>query len=167
MTGIVVWFTGLPSSGKSRLAERVRERLIERGQPCCLLDGDRVRELLRPKPGYSDDDRENFYVTLANLAAEFARQGLIALVPATASKRTYREQARQLAPRFLEVWLEADAEECRTRDAKGLYAQFARGEVHGLPGQDEPYEPPLAPDVRAFGAQDEAALEMLLRQLSA
>lgn len=167
MSGIVVWFTGLPSSGKSRLAERVRERLIERNQACCLLDGDRVRELLRPKPGYSDTERENFYLTLGNLAAELAGQGLIALVPATASKRVFREHAREGAPRFLEVWLEADAEECRARDAKGLYAQFARGEVQGLPGGDEVYEPPLSPDVRAFGAQDETALEALLGQISA
>ncbi len=102
-----------------------------------------------------------------NLAAELAGQGLIALVPATASKRVFREHAREGAPRFLEVWLEADAEECRARDAKGLYAQFARGEVQGLPGGDEVYEPPLSPDVRAFGAQDETALEALLGQISA
>ena len=166
MTGIVVWFTGLPSSGKSHLAERVQGRLRDRGQACCLLDGDRVRELLQPKPGYGDREREDFYATLGNLAAELAQQGLIVLVPATASKRAYREHARQRAPRFLEVWLEVDPEECRRRDAKGLYAQFARGEVQGLPGQDEPYEPPTSPDVRAFGAQDEHALERLLQKLN-
>ncbi|MES1174533.1 MAG: adenylyl-sulfate kinase [Myxococcales bacterium] len=135
MSGIVVWFTGLPSSGKSRFAERVRQRLAERGLRCCLLDGDRVRDLLQPKPGYSEQEREDFYVTLGNLAAELAGQGFLVLVPATASKRSYRDHARQRAPEFLEVWLDADTEECRKRDAKGLYARFARGEVQGLPGR--------------------------------
>ncbi|MES1177867.1 MAG: adenylyl-sulfate kinase [Myxococcales bacterium] len=166
MTGVVVWFTGLPSSGKSRFAKRVRERLLERGQACALLDGDRVRELLQPQPGYSAREREDFYATLGNLAAELAHQGLVALVPATASKRAFRDQARQRAARFLEVWLTTGAEECRSRDAKGLYAGFARGEVQGLPGQDEPYEPPLSPDVSAFGARDDEALELLLSRLT-
>ena len=166
MTGIVVWFTGLPSSGKSRLAERVQARLTESGRPCCVLDGDRVRRLLQPSPGYSAREREDFYVTLANLAAEIAQQGWCVLVPATASQRSYRAYARRCAPEFLEVWLETDAEECRRRDAKGLYASFARGEVQGLPGQDEPYECPESPDVRAFGAQDEAALDLIVQRLS-
>lgn len=166
MSGIVVWFTGLPSSGKSRLAERVRQRLIEQGLPCCLLDGDRVRDLLQPKPGYSEREREDFYLTLGNLAAELAGQGLVVLVPATASKRSYRDHARRRAPEFVEVWLEADTVECRKRDAKGLYARFARGEVQGLPGEDEPYEEPDAPDLRAFGAQDEAAIASLVQRLS-
>ena len=167
MTGIVVWFTGLPSSGKSRLAARVQSRLVESGRACCLLDGDRVRDLLQPRPGYSAREREDFYVTLGNLAAEIAQQGLVVLVPATASKRSYREHARARAPEFIEVWLEVDAEECRKRDAKGLYARFARGEVHGLPGEDERYEPPESADVRAFGAEDETAFEFLVQRLSA
>lgn len=166
MTGVVVWFTGLPSSGKSHLARLAQRRLFERGQACCLLDGDRVRELLRPKPGYGAQEREDFYVTLANLAAELAQQGLLVLVPATASQRRYRDYARSRAPEFLEVWLDTDAQECRKRDAKGLYARFARGELQSLPGQDEPYEPPLAPDVRAGGGEDASALERLLEHLS-
>jgi adenylylsulfate kinase len=166
MAKVVVWFTGLPSSGKSRLAQRLQQRLAERGLTCCLLDGDRVRNLLQPKPGYTAREREDFYVTLGNLAAEIAQQGLPVLVPATASKRSYRDHARRCAPEFIEVWLEADAEECRKRDAKGLYARFARGEVQGLPGEDEPYEVPEAPDVRAFGAEDEAALELLVQRIS-
>jgi len=166
MSGIVVWFTGLPSSGKSHLAARVQSRLAERGRVSCLLDGDRVRDLLRPRPGYSESERDDFYVTLGNLAAEIAQQGLIVLVPATASKRRYREHARCCAPEFVEVWLEVDAEECRKRDAKGLYARFARGEVQSLPGEDERYEPPESADVRAFGAEDENALELLVERLS-
>ncbi|HWZ89474.1 MAG TPA: adenylyl-sulfate kinase, partial [Polyangiaceae bacterium] len=53
MTGAVVWFTGLPSSGKSLLARRVLARLDSERRPCCLLDGDRFREVLHPKPGYT------------------------------------------------------------------------------------------------------------------
>src|SRR3954469_17831002 len=80
MTGAIVWFTGLPSSGKSRLARRVQARLALERRPCCLLDGDRVRSLLHPQPGYSSAERDDFYLTLGGLALELAQQGLVVLV---------------------------------------------------------------------------------------
>lgn len=165
MTGIVVWFTGLPSSGKSRLAERVWVQLRAEAVPCCLLDGDRVRELIRPRPGYEGQPRDDFYFTLGGLAGELAKQDLVVLVPATANQQAYRDHARGLAPAFILVWLDSGLVECRRRDAKGLYARFARGQVQGLPGEDEPYEVPAMPDVCASGAEDDAAFEQLMARV--
>ena len=167
MSGIVVWFTGLPSSGKSRLAARVQAEFERTGRACCVLDGDRIRALLRPEPGYSPAERDDFYTTLSGLAAELARQGLVVLVPATAHLRKYRRQARELAPRFLEVWLNANVEECRRRDAKGLYAGFAAGKVRDLPGEDVSFESPDAPEVEATGGHDAAALDAIVRLVTA
>src|SRR5947208_1843619 len=158
MTGVVVWFTGLPSSGKSRLATRVRARLDSEGRPCCLLDGDRVREILQPKPGYLPAERDNFYLTLGGLAAELASQGLVVLVAATAHRKIYRDRIRARVPHFIEVWLNASLAECRERDAKGLYQGFARGAVHAVPGEDLDYEAPEVPEVRASGGNDDQAL---------
>ena len=165
VSGAVVWFTGLPSSGKSRLARRVQDLLIEESLPCCLLDGDRVRALLHPQPGYSDPERDDFYLTLGNLALELAQQGLIVLVPATANRRQYRDQVRARAPRFIEVWMNASVAECRQRDGKQLYTQFASGQVHGLPGQDMVYEAPEAAEVSAHGGDDDAALLRIAQSL--
>ena len=167
MAGMVVWFTGLPSSGKSSFAGRVQQRLLESGRACCTLDSDRVRELLKPMPGYTEPERDDFYTTLGNLAGQLAQQGLVVLVPATSSKRSYREHARFHAPHFIEVWLDAGLEECRLRDGKGLYARFARGLVTDLPGEDVSYEPPTSPEVRASGGEDDHALEQLLLRLGA
>ena len=119
MTGAVVWFTGLPSSGKTRLARRVAAQLAASQRPHCLLDGDRIREVLHPKPGYTPPERDDFYLTLGRLAAELAGQGLVVLVAATAHRRIYRDQVRALVPHFIEVWLNASVDECRERDAKG------------------------------------------------
>jgi adenylylsulfate kinase len=167
MTGAVVWFTGLPSSGKSLLARRVLARLDSERRPCCLLDGDRVREILSPKPGYSPAERANFYLTLGRLAAELATQGLVVLVAATAHRRIYRDQVRALVPQFIEVWLHASLEECRRRDAKGLYEHFASGAVHELPGEDVSYEAPPTPEVTASGGDDNEAFAAVLARLHA
>ncbi len=165
MKGAVVWITGLPSAGKSALAERVWKHLVHDATPSVLLDGDAVRAALRPPPGYDEAARADFYETLANLAAMLARQGLVAIVPATAHRKAFREKARQVAPRFVEVYVNASAETCAARDAKGLYAAVREGKVAGLPGLDLAYEPPEAPEVIAFGGHDEDAIEKIVRAL--
>jgi adenylylsulfate kinase len=159
--GRVVWISGLPSAGKSTLAANLSERLRAAQIACCLLDGDAVRDTLVPHPGYDEVSRGYFYETLARLAALLASQELVVLVAATAHRRAYRERARALASHFLEVWVDVPLEECRRRDAKGLYAAHAEGRLPALPGEDTAYEPPLHPDVVARGGADSEALGRL------
>lgn len=153
MIGVVVWFTGLPRSGKSSLARAVRTRLVDR-RPVAILDGDEVRAALVPTPGYDPQGRDAFYATLARLAALLASQGLVVLVPATAHRRSYRQRARELAPRFIEVHLTCSLAQCVTRDPAGLYATTAHA---ALPGVGVEYEPPHAPELRASGGEDDEA----------
>ena len=84
-SGTVVWITGLPASGKSTLAQRIKAK-IETAAPCCVLDSDELRFALVPPPGYDDRGRDDFYATVARLAAMLARQGLVVLVAATANR---------------------------------------------------------------------------------
>jgi adenylylsulfate kinase len=165
-SGAVVWITGLPSSGKSTLAGAVRRRLVEAGIPSCTLDGDEVRAALVPRPGYTPDARDAFYATLANLAVLLAAQGLVVLVPATAHRARYRDAARARAPRFVEVHVAVDPDECRRRDAKGLYAASSSGKTSDLPGADLAYEPPTSPEVVAAGGHDEVAVQRILDLLA-
>lgn len=163
--GVVVFVTGLPSSGKSSLARALEVRLRERGTACLRLDGDELRRCLVPEPGYGADDRAHFYETLARLAALCAEQGMVVLVAATANLRAHRFAARARAPHFVEVFVDVGIDECRRRDTKGLYAGFRRGEVSSVPGEDAPYEPPAAPDVVARGGRDDRAVEAVLAVL--
>jgi len=165
MSGAVVWFTGLPSSGKSTLAEALRQALSRAGRPHCVLDGDAVRTALLPPPGYDPAGRADFYETLARLSALLARQGLIVLVPATAHRRAWRARARALSPRFVEVFLESSYEVCAARDTKGLYAAAKEGQLTEVPGADIEYEPPAEPEVRASGGEDEEAVRQILEVL--
>ena len=164
--GAVVWITGLPSSGKSTLASAIHDRLRALGRSACKLDGDEVRAAIVPRPGYTPEARDAFYATLARLAAMLAAQGLVVVVPATAHRASYREDARRVAPRFVEVWVDTGADECARRDAKGLYAAARHGDTTSLPGADVAYEPPVAPDVTAKGGLDTDAVDGVLDLLS-
>jgi adenylylsulfate kinase len=145
--GFVLWFTGLPSSGKSTLARAVASELRALDMPTILLDGDEVRAALRPSPAYDEASRDAFYETLTNLAALACAQGLVVLVAATAHKRAFRARARDtMGDRyFAEVFVDTPLWLCVQRDSKGLYHASSDGMVETLPGVGAAYERPEAP----------------------
>jgi adenylylsulfate kinase len=165
-SGVVVWFTGLPSAGKSTLANALWAVLKASGTPTCVLDGDDVRKTLETALGYSSAERAAFYETLARLAALLAAQGLVVLVPATAHRRAFRERARELAPAYLDVWVDTPLEECVERDTKGLYEARASGRANEVPGGDTEYELPVEPAVVARGGMDAEALTTILKHVT-
>jgi adenylylsulfate kinase len=165
MSGVVVWMTGLPASGKSSLARRVAARLRAGGRCVVELDGDELRERVFSGWSYDEDSRARFYEALAQLAAHIARQRVVVLVPATAHRRAWRKRARDLAPCFVEVHVATSAEVCAARDPRGLYRRARAGEVRDFPGVGVPYEAPEAPELVASGGEDADALEALLAKL--
>jgi len=166
VSGVVVWMTGKPSSGKSTLAQRLRQRLVALGTASCVLDGDEVRSAFVPRHGYDPKSRDEYYATLANFASVLARQGLVVVVPATAHLELFRARARERAPAFLLVYVEATQDEVEARDAKGLYKAVREGRAGGVPGADLGYEVPASPDVLAHGGLDDAAVERIVGALA-
>ena len=160
--GAVVWITGLPSAGKSTLARALHART----PGSVLLDGDDLHAILGVE-AHDEPARDDFYARLAALAAHLAKQELIAIVAATAHRRAYRERARAMAPRFVEVFVATPIEECERRDDKGLYAKARRGEAPAMPGVGVAYEVPIETDVIARGGRDDAALALIAQALSA
>ena len=158
MTGVVAWFTGLPSSGKSTLAKAVAGELRLRDIHAVILDSDDLRAAM-PELGYDEGSRDKLYTTLGRLAALVARQGHVVLVPATAHRRAYRDAARAIAPAFLEIFVDTPLDECKRRDTKGLYA----ANNTQAPGVGVPYEPPAHPDIRVQ-QEDQVAVAAAIAQ---
>src|SRR5204863_7223494 len=155
--GATVWFTGLPSSGKSTIAAALEERLAALGQPAYLLDGDNLRHGLCGDLGFDREARAENVRRAAEVARLFADAGTISLVSLISPYASDRMLVRQLHEAdglpFVEVWVDTPLEECERRDVKGLYARARRGEITGMTGIDDPYEPPDTPDVRLPGAE--------------
>jgi adenylylsulfate kinase len=148
--GVTVWFTGLPSAGKTTVANLVGDRLGSQGRPVELLDGDVVRAHLSRGLGFSKADRDENIRRIGYVAGLLTGHGVTVLVSAVSPYRAVRDELRTTIGRvggFVEIHVAADLATCRARDVKGLYAKQARGELHGLTGVDDPYEPPLAPEL--------------------
>lgn len=145
--GLVVWFTGLSSAGKSTIAHAVRKELAASGLRVELLDGDEIRTNLCRGLGFSREDRDENVRRIGYVADLLARHGVIVLVAAIAPYRSAREGVRQLCGRYVEVYVNAPLNVCESRDVKGLYRKARSGEVAQFTGISDPYEAPLNPDV--------------------
>jgi adenylyl-sulfate kinase len=147
MQPFTIWFTGLPSSGKSTLARLVEGRIRERGFPVVVLDGDEVRTWLTAGLGFSREDREENIRRIAHLAMFQNRSGVATITAAISPYQGPREAARKLIGSFVEVYVDCPLGVCEQRDVKGLYKKARRGEVQRFTGVSDPYEAPVAPEV--------------------
>ncbi|MBI2704585.1 MAG: adenylyl-sulfate kinase [Actinobacteria bacterium] len=149
--GATVWFTGLSGSGKSTIAVETERQLLERGRAAYILDGDNLRHGLNGDLGYSAAARDENVRRVSHVAALLADAGVVALVPLISPYRAGRDRARELHDAaglpFFEVFVDTPLDECERRDPKGLYVKARAGEITGFTGVDDPYEPPLAPEL--------------------
>jgi bifunctional enzyme CysN/CysC len=145
--GLTLWFTGLSSAGKSTIAKAVYEKLWAKGCKVELLDGDVVRRHLCRDLGFSKEDRDENIRRLGFMAELLTRNGVMVLVAAISPYRQTRAEMRALIRNFIEVYVHAPLAVLEQRDRSGIYRRCRAGEIHGVSGIDDPYEPPLAPEV--------------------
>ena len=145
--GFVVWLTGLPGSGKTTIATLAQEQLKDMGHSVEFLDGDEVRKWLSPGEGFSREDRERHLRRVAHVAQLLSRNGVVVLCSFVSPYISTREYARNIIPKFVEVYVKCSVETCIRRDPKGLYRQAANGQIKNMTGVQDVYEPPLAPDL--------------------
>jgi adenylylsulfate kinase len=146
-SGFVIWLSGLPGSGKTTTAKLLENELRRRGLRVETLDGDEVRRRLSPDLGFSRLDRELHAKRVSYLSLLLSRNGVITIVALISPFQSSRDYARNLIGRFVEVWVNCSVETCRRRDPKGLYKQAQEGKVTNLTGMQDPYEPPINPEV--------------------
>lgn len=145
--GFTIWFTGLPSSGKSTIADAVAERLKEKGLKVERLDADIIRKHLWRELGYSKEDRDENIRRATFLAKLLTRNGVAVLTSFISPYQELRDYARREIGDFVEVYVECPVEVCAERDAKGLYKKALAGEIQNFTGVSDPYEEPLNPEV--------------------
>jgi adenylylsulfate kinase len=143
-----IWVTGLPASGKSTIVAALRPQLEALGLTVDVLESDEVRRLLTPQATYSSEERDLFYRALAFTGQRLVAHGVTVVFDATASRQAYRDWARAMIPRFIEVAVECPLALCMKRDRKGTYQKGLRGQSTTVPGLQSSYESPANPELR-------------------
>jgi adenylylsulfate kinase len=146
---VILWFTGLPSAGKSTLAHYVEEKLHRLGCSLMVLDGDNVRHGLCSDLGFSNKDRTENIRRIGEMSKLFIEAGVITLTAFISPIQSDRERARNLVAKedFIEIYCQCSLKTCEERDVKGLYKLAREGKIEEFTGISSPYEPPSNPEL--------------------
>ena len=145
--GLTVWFTGLSGAGKTTICKAVATELLAHGLQVEVIDGDIIRNHLCKDLGFSKEDRDENIRRIAFVSQLLTRNGAVVLVSAISPYRASRDQARKTIGNFMEVYVSTPLSVCEVRDPKELYQKARSGKIHGFTGIDDPYEPPLTPEI--------------------
>jgi len=170
--GFCIWFTGLSGSGKSATTQVLTSLMLERGREVAILDGDVVRTHLSKGLGFSKEDRDTNILRIGFVAGEIVHAGGAVVCAAISPYRSTRNEARKMVgDNFITVYMDTPVEVCEERDVKGLYAKARQamqdGKPMGFTGVDDPYEPPIDPEItlKGFGATPEENAHIIIKYL--
>ena len=142
----VLWFTGLPASGKKELADRVYRQLQALKLKVDRIDSLDVRPLF-PETGFTPEEVNRHVKRSGHLCAMLEKNGVIVVASFVSPYAKSRQFARGVTRNFVEIYMQTTVEACEQRDQKGHYAKARSGVFKDFPGVDAPYEIPEAPEI--------------------
>lgn len=145
--GFTLWFTGLPSAGKSTLADVVADKLEKMGLKVERLDGDIVRKSLTSDLGFSMEDRRKNIERVTFVAKVLTKHGVVVLASFISPYRNVRRKSRKEIGNFVEVFVKCPLKVCIERDTKDMYKKALKGEIKDFTGISHPYEEPENPEI--------------------
>lgn len=165
--GFTLWLTGLPASGKTEIATRLEESLLERGLDAERLDEGEIRERFFQDLPFDGAVSEGLVRFLGHVCSLLTRNGAIAVAAAVSPFQECRNEIRSQIGNFVEVYLKCSAETCAERDSGGNYERARKGELKGFPGVDGLYEEPVRPEILIDREREdvEGAAKTVLRTL--
>jgi len=136
-----LWFTGLPLSGKTTIADKVYTELEKLQVPIERLDSKDVRELI-PGIGFSREERNRHMHRIGHLIKTLQHNSISTVASFVSPYRESRKAIRIMVKNNVVVYLKADVESCKERDYKGVYNKALKGELKNFTGVNDVYEEP-------------------------
>ncbi|MDD5065176.1 MAG: adenylyl-sulfate kinase [Phycisphaerae bacterium] len=161
-----LWFTGLPMSGKSTIADLVYEKLKKFHIPLERIDSKDIRDLI-PDIGYTRDDRNRHMHRIGHLIKTLQNNSISTVASFVSPYRESRKAIREMVKNNVIVYVKADIETCKLRDYKGVYAKALNGELQNFSGVNDVYEEPTHAEIiiDTESMNPEEAAETIVRYL--
>jgi len=168
-----ILLTGLPCSGKTTIAKRLKQELENSGRSYKVahLDGDDVRKGLNMDLGFSPEHRRENLRRIAHLFKIFNDHKSTVIASFVSPTEEFRDFIKNTVgpEKFKLVYIKCPLEVCEQRDVKGMYSKARAGQIPEFTGISSPFEEPINPDVVIDTSKDdvEACVDKILKELSA
>ncbi len=165
-----LWITGLPGSGKSTIALKVKEKMPD----AVILRSDELRKIVTPTPAYSGEEREYVYKALVYTAKTVYDLGHNVIIDATGNRQLWRKLARIIIPDYYEVYLKCPLNLCVEREKTRIESHSAPEDIYEkgmegwpVPGVNAPYDEPENPElvIDTETTSPEEAAELIIKML--
>jgi len=156
-----LWFTGLPLSGKTTIADRVYEELEKLQIPLERLDSKDIRELI-PSIGFNREDRNRHMYRIAHLVKTLQHNSISTVASFVSPYRESRKTIREMVKNNIVVYIKADIESCKKRDYKGVYEKAIKGELQNFSGINDVYDEPEHAEITIDTESIEEAVEVIV-----
>lgn len=141
-----LWFTGLPLSGKTTIADKVYAELEKLHIPMERIDSKDIRDLI-PDIGYSREERNRHMHRIGNLIRTLQKNSISTVASFVSPYKESRRAIRDMVKNNVIVYVKADIETCKQRDYKGAYAKALSGEYQNFSGVNDVYEEPTRAEI--------------------
>jgi len=155
----VVWFTGVPLSGKTTLADLVYDKISKYDFPIERIDSKDIRAVI-PEIGYERSDRLRHLKRIEHLVCTLQKNSISVVASFISPYIDSRQSLRRSTANYIEVYVKASPETVRARDERGIYERAERGDIENFTSVSDVYEEPLNPEIVIDTdrmSQDEAA----------
>ncbi len=136
-----LWFTGLPLSGKTTIADKVYAELQKLHIPIERIDSKDIRDLI-PGIGFSRKDRNRHMHRIGFLIQKLQKNSISTVASFVSPYRESRKAIREMVNNNIIVYIKTDIETCKERDYKGVYEKAIAGELQNFSGINDVYEEP-------------------------
>jgi adenylylsulfate kinase len=143
----VLWFTGLPACGKSTIADLVFKELSNLELEIERLDGRDIRKLY-PEVGFSRRERIAHLKRVSHMIRLLEKNNVSVVASFISPYTESRDEIRKMIKdNFIEIYVKASLESCKSRDTKGIYIRAEKGEIQNFTGISDVYEEPRSPQL--------------------
>lgn len=136
-----LWFTGLPLSGKTTIADAVFQELEKLQIPLERIDAKDIRDLV-PNIGFTREDRNRHMKRVGHLIKTLQKNSISTVASFVSPYKESRKAIREMVKDNVVVYIKAELQTCKERDYKGAYAKALRGEYKNFSGVNDVYEEP-------------------------
>ena len=143
----VIWLFGLPCSGKTTLAQELKQTFVGLGNESVILDGDDMRKRFSPDLGFTMADRFTHIKRTVEYAGECQADHKHVIVSLITPLELHREYIKQVLPSVRLCFLDCPVDVCETRDVKGLYKEARMQRLSSFTGVSHPFESPGVVDL--------------------